>query len=112
MRSPEQALRHPYFAELHDADDEPSHSDPESVMDIEQRELEWPIVKELLRKEAERYKWRTDTGTSVDEGPAGSATHPASAGAPADEVCPAQPSTKRALGPEAECPPAGVPRSQ
>ena len=52
----EQALSHPYLAALHDEDDEPSHAEPFDGHDLEQRELDWPTVKELVRKEAQRYR--------------------------------------------------------
>jgi len=52
----EQALQHPYLAELHDEESEPTHSEPFDGNDIENRDLDWPTVKELLRKEAQRYR--------------------------------------------------------
>lgn len=52
----EQALKHPYLAELHDEESEPTHSEPFDGNDIENRDLDWPTVKEMLRKEAQRYR--------------------------------------------------------
>ena len=72
----EQALRHEYLAALHDEDDEPSHVEPSDGHDIEQRELDWPMVKELVRKEVQLYQQES----SVPPQEAASATAPSVTG--------------------------------